>query len=151
MILWRIHRWHEVWWHPPPSPLTLPKETLENQAHPRENTRVSAGADWAHGRQAAWIWRLQTVHRQEAHQAGAIPGRDGEGCSTTIWLRGRADLVDRSRGDLLNPVAMRRAPGRACSPHRSTDCALHVQTTSRQPPGGGCRSGWHLGEQCPPD
>ena len=31
------------------------RETLENQAHPRENTRVSAGADWAHGRQAAWI------------------------------------------------------------------------------------------------
>ena len=57
----------------------LLKETLENQAHPRENTRVSAGADWAHGRQAAWIWRLRTVHRQEAHQAGAIPGRDGEG------------------------------------------------------------------------
>ena len=52
-------------------------------------------------------------------------------CSTTIWLRGRADLVDRSRGGLLNPVAMRRAPGHACSPHRSTDCALHVQTTSR--------------------
>jgi hypothetical protein len=55
------------------------REILENQAHPRENTRVSAGADWAHGRQAAWIWRLRTVHRQEAHQAGAIPGRDGEG------------------------------------------------------------------------
>jgi hypothetical protein len=55
------------------------RETLENQAHPRENTRVNAGADWVHGRQAAWIWRLRTVHRQEAHQAGAIPGRDGEG------------------------------------------------------------------------
>ena len=53
-------------------------------------------------------------------------------CSATIWLRGRADLVDRSRVDLLNPVAMRRAPGHACSPHHSTDCALHVQTTKRQ-------------------
>jgi hypothetical protein len=29
--------------------------------------------------------------------------------STTIRLRGCADLVDRSRGDLLNLVAMRRA------------------------------------------
>jgi hypothetical protein len=60
-------------------------------------------------------------------------------CPTTIWLRGRADLVDRSGGVALNPVAMRRAPGHACSPHRSTDCAVHVQTTSRLPPGGGCR------------
>ena len=23
MILWRIQRWHEVRWHPTPSPLTL--------------------------------------------------------------------------------------------------------------------------------
>jgi len=72
-------------------------------------------------------------------------------CSTTIWFRGRADLVDRSRRGLLDPVAMRRAPGHACSPHRSTDCAQHVQSMSRQPPGGGCRCGGHLGEQCPPD
>ena len=70
---------------------------------------------------------------------------------TTIWLRGRANQVDRSGGGQLNPVAMRRAPGHACSPHRSTDCAVHVQTTSRQPPGGGCRSGGHLGEQCSPN
>jgi hypothetical protein len=35
------------------------KETLENQAHTREKTCVSAGADWAHGRQAAWILRLR--------------------------------------------------------------------------------------------
>jgi hypothetical protein len=72
-------------------------------------------------------------------------------CPTTIWLRGRAKQVDRSGGVQLNPDAMRRAPGHACSPHRSTDCAVHVQTTSRQPPGGGCRCGGHFGEQCPPD
>jgi len=29
---------------------------------------------------------------------------------------------------------MRRAPGHAGSPHRSTECADHVQTTSRQQP-----------------
>ena len=73
------------------------------------------------------------------------------GYPTTIWLSGRANQVDRSGGGQLNPVAMRRAPGHACSPHRSTDCAVHVQTTSRQPPGGGCRSGGHLGEQCSPN
>jgi hypothetical protein len=42
---------------------------------------------------------------------------------------------------VLKPVAMRRCPGHAFSPHRSTDCAVDVQTTSRQPPGGGCRCG----------
>lgn len=31
------------------------KETLENPSHPRENIRVSAGADWVHGQQAARI------------------------------------------------------------------------------------------------
>jgi len=46
---------------------------------------------------------------------------------------------------------MRRAQGHACSSHRSTDCAVHVQTTSRQPPGGGYRGGGHFGKQCPPD
>ena len=29
------------------------KETLENPRHPRENTGVSASADWVHGQQAA--------------------------------------------------------------------------------------------------
>ena len=43
-------------------------------------------------------------------------------CPTTIWLRARAKLVNRSGGGLLNPVAMRRALGHACSPPRSTDC-----------------------------
>ena len=30
-------------------------EALENPSHPRENTRVIAGADWVHGQQAARI------------------------------------------------------------------------------------------------
>ena len=33
----------------------LPKEGLENPSSPRENTRVIAGTDWAHGQQAARI------------------------------------------------------------------------------------------------
>ncbi|WP_228008895.1 HNH endonuclease, partial [Cyanobium sp. LEGE 06113] len=45
----------------------------------------------------------------------------GSDCPTTIWLRGRAKQVDRSGVDQLNPVAMRRAPGHACSPQRSPD------------------------------
>jgi hypothetical protein len=93
------------------------------------------------GRQKHWISTLNTP----------TPSKGTEACPTTIRLRGRAKQVDRSVGVALNPVAMRRAPGHACSPHRSTDCAVHVQTTSRQPPGGGCRSGGHLGEQCSPD
>ena len=31
------------------------KEALENPSHPRENTLVIAGTDWAHGQQAARI------------------------------------------------------------------------------------------------
>ena len=31
------------------------REALENPSHPRENTRVIAGADWVHGQQAARI------------------------------------------------------------------------------------------------
>jgi hypothetical protein len=31
------------------------RETLENPSHPREHIRVSAGADWVHGQQAARI------------------------------------------------------------------------------------------------
>jgi len=56
-------------------------------------------------------------------------------------MSGRANLVDRSGGVQLNPVAMRRASVHACSPHRSTDCAVHVQTTNRQSPAGGCCGG----------
>ena len=33
----------------------LTKETLENPGQPRENIRVSAGADWVYGQQAARI------------------------------------------------------------------------------------------------
>ena len=32
-----------------------PREALENPSHPRENTLVIAGTDWAHGQQAARI------------------------------------------------------------------------------------------------
>jgi predicted transposase YbfD/YdcC len=87
-----------------------------------------------------WHWPRDTQLHEDAHR-----------CPTTICLRGRAKQVDRSGGVQLNPVAMRRAPGHACSSHRSTDCAVHVQTTSRQPPGGGCGGGGHFGEQCSPD
>jgi transposase, IS5 family len=80
-----------------------------------------------------------------------VDSESGLICPATIWLRGRAKQVDRSRGSALNPVAMRRAPGHACSPHRSTDCVVHVQTTSRHSPGGGCRCSGSFGEQCPPD
>ncbi len=46
------------WYNPrePPTDVTaIARETLENQAHPRENGRVSAVADWVHGKQAARI------------------------------------------------------------------------------------------------
>jgi hypothetical protein len=97
------------------------------------------------------IWRDTALAFAGDPQALVLSLKAVERYPTTIWLRGRAKQVDRSGGVQLNPVAMRRAPGHACSSQRSTDCAVHVQTTSRQPPGGGCRCGGHFGEQCSPD
>jgi len=37
------------------------------------------------------------------------------------------------------------------APLSAQQIACNVQTTSQQPPGGGCRLIWHFGEQCPPD
>lgn len=67
----------------------------------------------------------------ETFPTWAWPG--GVIASASDWHLSDGNLVEggwRQTGS----VAMRRALGHACSPHRSTACADPVQTTSRQPP-----------------
>jgi hypothetical protein len=42
----------------------------------------------------------------------------------------RAEIVDRSVGVAPHSVQMHKILGHACSAHRSTDCAVHVQKTN---------------------
>jgi len=103
--------------HIPEFKARVAMEAIRSQDDPGDCRRPRHPPDLGEPVEAAASGRCQRAVRQSRQKQG-----QGE-VSDDIWLRGRADLVDRFGGVQLNPVAMRWALGHACSPHRSTDCA----------------------------